>query len=131
VSICRELVAIDPARYRPDLATSLANLGIMLSELGRPATALGPVGEAVTICCELAAASPGYRRDLARALSALAAALHALGRDTEAERAEGEAAEITQELEQSHASGARLAGSGDRGRHQDPRPGQRLTPIRT
>ncbi|MFC7590285.1 tetratricopeptide repeat protein [Nonomuraea antimicrobica] len=35
----RELTAAFPERYRPDLATSLTNLGIWLAALGRPAEA--------------------------------------------------------------------------------------------
>ena len=62
----RELAAASPDRYRPDLATSLSNLGIRFSELGRPAEALPVTEEAVTIYRELAAASPDrYRPDLA------------------------------------------------------------------
>jgi tetratricopeptide (TPR) repeat protein len=116
VTIRRELARVQPDRYRPDLARSLVNLAFRYSELGRSADAVSPGQEAVTIYRELAAASPGYRRDLARALSALAAALVALGRDAEAERAGSEAAEITGEPEDSHASRARLASTGDRRR---------------
>ena len=34
-----EIRVVSPDRYRPDLATSLGNLGIWFSELGRPAAA--------------------------------------------------------------------------------------------
>ena len=44
VAIRRELAAVTPDRYRPDLAQSLSNLGARLSQLGRPTEAL-PVTE--------------------------------------------------------------------------------------
>ena len=47
VAIRRELAAASPDRYRPDLATSLSNLGVRFSELGRPADALPVAEEAV------------------------------------------------------------------------------------
>jgi hypothetical protein len=37
VEIRRELAAASPDRYRPDLAQSLTNLGVLLTQLGRPA----------------------------------------------------------------------------------------------
>jgi tetratricopeptide (TPR) repeat protein len=120
VTIRRELARVNPDRHRPDLARSLVNLGLRYCELGRATEAVPPGREAVGIYRELAAASPDYRRELARALSGLAAALDVLGRDREAERAEGEAADITADLEQSRASSARLAGSGDPGQYQFP-----------
>jgi tetratricopeptide (TPR) repeat protein len=111
VTIRRELASVNPDRYRPDLARSLVNLGIRHSELGQATDAMIIEQEAVTLYRELAAAIPGYRRELARALRALAAAFGGLWHGAEAaERAEGEAARIVQDLEQSHDSGARLAG---------------------
>jgi hypothetical protein len=47
VTICRELAAASPDRYRPDLAQSLNNLGVLFSEPGRPAEALPVTEEAV------------------------------------------------------------------------------------
>ena len=92
MAIYRELAAAYPDRYRPDLATSLTNLGIRFSELGRPAEALPVTQEAVAIRRELAAANPDrYRPDLARSLQVLALALDALGRAAEAEAARREA----------------------------------------
>ncbi len=62
-----------PDRYRPNLAGSLTNLGILFSELSRSAEALPVVEEAVEIYRELAAAHPDrYRTDLSRSLQALA-----------------------------------------------------------
>lgn len=49
--------AASPDRYRPDLAISLANLGIRLWALGRPAEALPPAEEAVAVYRELATAT--------------------------------------------------------------------------
>jgi hypothetical protein len=49
VTIRRELAAANPDRYRPDLAASLDNLGVMFSELGRPADAEAAQREAQAI----------------------------------------------------------------------------------
>jgi tetratricopeptide (TPR) repeat protein len=99
VSIRRELVAIDPVRYRPDLAASLANLGITLSELGRPAIALGPVREAMTIYRDLARTDPRrYRPDLARCLAHLGIRYAGLNRPAEALPPCEEAVTIRREL---------------------------------
>ena len=43
----RELAAASPDRYRPDLATSLTNLGVTFSKLGRDAEAAAASDEAV------------------------------------------------------------------------------------
>jgi hypothetical protein len=52
-----------PARTaHTDLARSLSNLGIRLSDLGRPAEALTAEQEAVAMYRELAAASPDRYR---------------------------------------------------------------------
>ena len=92
VAIQRELAAAYPDRYRPDLATSLSNLGVTFSELGRPGEALPPTQEAVAIYRELAAASPDrYRPDLARSLRILASALDGLNHVREAVAARREA----------------------------------------
>jgi hypothetical protein len=40
VATYRNLASTDPDRYRPELARSLANLGISLYELGRPSETL-------------------------------------------------------------------------------------------
>jgi hypothetical protein len=45
-------------RYRPQLAASLDNLGILVSALGRPADALLVTQEAVTIRWELPPPAP-------------------------------------------------------------------------
>ena len=70
VAIRRELAGASPDHYRPGLAHSLTNLGIRLSEVGRPADALPVTEDAVAMYRELAAASPNlYRSDLARSLA--------------------------------------------------------------
>ena len=72
MEIRRELAAAYPDRYRPDLASSLSNLGVLFSALGRPAEALPVTQEAVEIRRELAAANPDrYRPDLASSLTNL------------------------------------------------------------
>ena len=98
VAIRRELAAASPDRYRPDLARSLANLGVWFSALGRPADALPVTEEAVAMYRELAAASPDrYRPDLARSLANLAEALMALDRTAAANAARDEAARLGQQ----------------------------------
>lgn len=79
VSIYRELAAVLPDQYRPVLADTLTNLGLMLSALGRPSEALPATREAVSNFRELAKISPDkYRPDLAHSLAALALVLDPL-----------------------------------------------------
>ncbi|MFE3121738.1 tetratricopeptide repeat protein, partial [Streptomyces niveus] len=69
----------------PDLATSLSNLGIRLSEAGHQAEALPMSEEAVEICRRLAVGNPvAYALDYARALSNLGIRLSEAGRQAEA-----------------------------------------------
>ena len=99
VAIRRDLAAANPARYRPDLAASLSNLGVRFSELGRPADALPVTEEAVAIRRDLAAANPAlYRSDLARSLSNLGVSFSELGRPADALPAEQEAVAIRRDL---------------------------------
>ena len=88
VTIRRELAAVNPGRYRPDLAASLNNLGVRLAALGRPQDALPPTEEAVTIRRELATTNPGrYRPDLIQSLANLARSMSSLGHEAEAQQA--------------------------------------------
>jgi hypothetical protein len=87
---------VDPGRYRPDLATSLTNLGIRFSALGRPAQALSASEEAVAMYRALAEANPArYRPDLAWSLGVLANSLDLLGRGDDASVARSGAAALT------------------------------------
>ncbi|MEV0619341.1 tetratricopeptide repeat protein, partial [Nonomuraea sp. NPDC050404] len=95
VAILRELAAAYPDRYRPDLATSLTNLGNRFLELGRPADALPVAEEAVAILRELAMAYPDrYRPDLATSLTNLGVTFAELGRPAEAEEMQRGAEQI-------------------------------------
>ena len=47
--ICRDLVAVDPGRYRPDLAAALTNLVIPLLVLGKNAEAEEAYAEALAL----------------------------------------------------------------------------------
>ena len=81
----RELAAANPDRYRPDLATSLDNLGGRLLRAGRPADALPATEEAVAIHRELAAARPGPLPPRPRpSLGSLGVRLSELGRPADA-----------------------------------------------
>ena len=84
---------------KADLARWRDSLGVMFSQLGRPADALPATEEAVTIRRELAAANPDrYRPDLARSLSNLGVRLSELGRPADALPATEEAVTIRREL---------------------------------
>ncbi|WP_146778811.1 tetratricopeptide repeat protein [Actinomadura craniellae] len=99
VETYRELAVAYPDRYRPDLAGSLHNLGVVFSELGRSAEALSVTEEAVEIRRELAVAYPDrYRPDLARSLNSLGVVFSELGRSAEALSVIEEAVEIRREL---------------------------------
>jgi hypothetical protein len=77
---------------KADLAQWRSLLGVRYSELGRPADALPPALEAVTIRRELAAGNPDrYDPDLADSLNYLADLLSELDRPTKAEAARQEA----------------------------------------
>lgn len=73
------------------LADSLHNLGVRYSELDRPADALPPTQEAVTIYRELAAANPDRYRPLPDALHNLGLRYSELGKTAEANAARQEA----------------------------------------
>ena len=99
VTIRRELAAVRPDAFRPDLAASLNNLAVRLGELGRREEALAAIQEAVTIRRELAAARPdAFRPDLAQSLNNLSLRLAELGRREEALAAIQEAADLYREL---------------------------------
>ena len=84
---------------KADLARWRDLLGVMFSQLGRPADALPATQEAVTIRRELAAANPDrYRPDLARSLSNLGIWFSELGRPADALPATQEAVTIRREL---------------------------------
>jgi hypothetical protein len=85
VALRRALARANPDAFNPDLAGSLNNLAILLSELGRRAEALDPAQEAVGLYRALARANPdAFNPDLAMSLNNLAIRLSALGRRAEA-----------------------------------------------
>ena len=86
-------------KNRPDLASSLNNLGIMLSGLGRREEALEATKEAVEIRRRLAEDRPdAFLPDLAMSLNNLGISLSDLGRREEALEAAKEAVEIRRHL---------------------------------
>ena len=114
----RELAAASPDRYRPDLAAALNDLGVTLSELGRPADAL-PVTRGGATYRELAAVSPDrYRPDLAAALSNLGVPFSALGRPADALPVTEEAVAIRRELAPASPLPPRPRRRPDQPRHQ-------------
>jgi hypothetical protein len=71
----------DPDAFTPNLAISLSNLAVRLSDLGRREEALAAAEEAVRLGRTLAAERPGaFTFDLATSLNNLANCLSALGR---------------------------------------------------
>ncbi|MFB4298263.1 tetratricopeptide repeat protein, partial [Actinomadura sp. NTSP31] len=83
-----QLAQNNPERYLPDLATSLTNLGVTLSELGRLDEALPVTEEAVRIRRQLAQNNPErYLPDLATSLTNLGVTLSEHGREEEAQQA--------------------------------------------
>ena len=95
----RRLAADDPEVWEPDLARSLANLGIRLTEAGRHAEALDPAQQATQIFRRLAADNPrAWEPDLAASLSNLGVQLRDLGRHAEALDAMQQAIEIRERL---------------------------------
>jgi tetratricopeptide (TPR) repeat protein len=81
----RELAAASAGRYGPELAASLAHLGIAYSELGCPAEGLEASAEAAGLYREMVSAHPSwYQPDLAATLVNLGTRLSELGRPVEA-----------------------------------------------
>ena len=75
------MAAARPDAFAPDLATSLNNLSLRLSDLGRREPALAAIEEAVATYRGLAAARPdAFAPDLALSLNNLSVRLSALGR---------------------------------------------------
>ncbi|KAF8325230.1 uncharacterized protein EI90DRAFT_3073466 [Cantharellus anzutake] len=72
VKLWRELVAVHPTSYTPDLARSLNSLNISLDDLGRYSEALPVIEESVKLWRELVVVHPtSYTPDLARSLNSL------------------------------------------------------------
>jgi tetratricopeptide (TPR) repeat protein len=100
LQLYRELAAHDPGAYRPDVARTLNNLGIVYRNTGHLAEADKTYSNALTIYRELAAAhDPGaYRPDVARTLNNLGTLYSNTGRMTEADKAFSETLTIYREL---------------------------------
>ncbi|WP_367132209.1 MULTISPECIES: tetratricopeptide repeat protein [Streptomyces] len=95
----RQLAALDPAAYAPDLARSLTNLGNWLAEEGRHSEGLTAAEQAVAIYRRLAAGNPAaYEPDLATSLSNLGNHLWMVGRGAEALTAAEQAVAIHRRL---------------------------------
>jgi tetratricopeptide (TPR) repeat protein len=85
VALYRRLAQQHPDAFLPDLAMSLANLGLWLSEMGRREEALEATQEAVDLYRRLAQQHPdAFLPDLARSLGAYGVVLRGLGRSAEA-----------------------------------------------
>jgi CHAT domain-containing protein/tetratricopeptide (TPR) repeat protein len=83
VKLYRELAKTNPA-YQGDLASSLNNLGVRYSDLGRRQEALATTELAVKLYRELAKTNPAYQGDLASSLNNLGVRYSDLGRRQEA-----------------------------------------------
>ncbi|KAF8313162.1 uncharacterized protein EI90DRAFT_3092389 [Cantharellus anzutake] len=83
VKLRRDLVAVHPGSYTPNLAWSLNSLYGALSNLGRHSEALPFIQESVKLYRELVSINPGlHTSDLDRSLNTLRTALSNLGRDS-------------------------------------------------
>ena len=81
----RQLAQARPDAFLPDLARSLNNLAIMLSDLGRREEALAQAQEAVRLYGQLAQAHPeSFLPDLARSLAVQGKCFTALERHSDA-----------------------------------------------
>ena len=99
VDVYRRLAAANPARYEPDLAMSLNNLSLRLSDSGDNAGALAAIREAVEIRRRLAAANPArYEPDLAVSLNNLSSDLSDSGDNEGALAAIREAVDVYRRL---------------------------------
>jgi hypothetical protein len=98
ISIRRGLAETDPARFSIDLAASLENVSLTLSELDRQEEAIAAIEEAVGICRTLVKEDPASRAALASGLGTLAIRLSAVDRDREALAAEEECIELRRGL---------------------------------
>jgi len=75
-----QLAEVEPAAYLPDFATSVSNLGVVLSRLGDKRAALAPTEQAVAIRRRLAEVEPAaYLPGLAMSLNNLGMLLSELG----------------------------------------------------
>ncbi|KAF8337928.1 uncharacterized protein EI90DRAFT_3118383 [Cantharellus anzutake] len=122
VKLCRQLVAVHPELYIPNLAGSLNNLFGVLSNLGRHSEALPPIEAAVKLRRQLvalhpesytpdlailqrqlAAVHPGsYTPDLANSLNHLFHALSKVGRHSEALSSIEEGVKLLRQLVAAH-----------------------------
>lgn len=85
VEIYLHLASVDPARHEPDLAISLNNLSLRLSDMGDRAGALMAIKEAVELYRRLASANPNrYADQLAGSLANFAHLAHGDGQREEA-----------------------------------------------
>jgi len=116
VDLYRALAAANPPQagglggdaVRPDLASSLNNLGNRLAALGRHEEALAATQEAVAIRRALAEVRPAaVRPDLARSLNNLGNRLAALGQREEALAATREAVDLYRALAAAHPDAVR------------------------
>ena len=99
LEMSRDLAAHDPGAYRPDVAHTLNNLGVLYRDTGRLAEADKAYSEALTIYRELAAHDPGaYRPDVAQTLNNLGILYRDTGRLADADKAYSEALTIRREL---------------------------------
>jgi SNF2 family DNA or RNA helicase/tetratricopeptide (TPR) repeat protein len=91
--------AHDPGAYRPDVAATLNNLGVLYSDTGRLPDADKAYSEALTIYRDLAAHDPGaYRPDVAATLNNLGLLYRDTGRCADADKTYSEALTIYRSL---------------------------------
>jgi tetratricopeptide (TPR) repeat protein len=95
VGLYRRLAARNADAFQPDLAMSLNNLSVDLSDLGQREDALAASHEAVELYRQLVARNgEAFQPDLATSLSNLGTRLSDLGRHEEALAAQREAGQL-------------------------------------
>lgn len=98
----RQLAVTDPGTYRPAIASTLNNLGLLYSKAGRNAEAESAYREALDIRRELAKANPALKPALVMTLNNLSLLYRETGNMAEEEKILREALELRRELAKSN-----------------------------
>lgn len=113
VVVFRELSEKEPAVFRPQLASALNGLAVVLMALGERRAAVSPAQEAVEIFTDLAAARPDeHLGPLASSLASLAHALKAVGRHADALPQAEKAVQVNRRVTERHPAALRASLAG-------------------
>ncbi|WP_443053340.1 tetratricopeptide repeat protein, partial [Streptomyces sp. IBSBF 3010] len=113
VVVFRELSEKEPAVFRPQLASALNGLAVVLMALGERRASVSPAQEAVEIFTDLAATRPDeHLGPLASSLASLAHALKAVGRHADALPQAEKAVEVNRRVTERHPAALRASLAG-------------------